>query len=217
MALAGRTDRKESHPTLKAPSRVIIEAIHPSIDGGQFPIKRTVGEDVIVEADVFAEGHDVLKAVLKYRQVGASDWLETPMTPQPYNDRWTGRFVVETRGTLEYTVEGWIDRFASWHHELSRKAEAGQDVQSELLEGALLVFESARRASEADAAWLACRSELIASQTDQGRPRRFPVGTGPSRPPPIDCLTLPGWASTSFISRPFTRLDARSARGRTIA
>jgi starch synthase (maltosyl-transferring) len=179
MALAGRAAQgsRESGPSLQAPSRVIIEAIHPAIDGGEFPIKRTVGEEVVVEADVFAEGHDILKVVLKYRPVGSTEWLETPMIAQPYNDRWTGRFTVEGRGTLEYTVEGWVDRFASWHYELTRKAEAGQDVASELLEGALQVFEGAKRANGSDATWLAARSEFLAKPGEQSE--RIKAGLDP--------------------------------------
>src|SRR5437764_1360503 len=30
--------------------RVIIEGVEPEIDGGQFPIKRTIGEEVVLEA-----------------------------------------------------------------------------------------------------------------------------------------------------------------------
>jgi starch synthase (maltosyl-transferring) len=157
----------EKGPSLRAPSRVIIEGIHPAIDGGIFPIKRTVGEDVVVEADIYAEGHDVLKAVLKYRPVGSTAWLESPMTPLPYNDRWTGSFTVEGREDLEYTVEGWVDRFASWHYELTKKAEAGLDVASELLEGAEHVAEGASRATGPDASWLKARSELLKTPGDQ--------------------------------------------------
>ena len=51
------------------------------------------------------------------------------------NDRWRASFTVEELGRYEYTVEGWVHRFASWRHELSAKFGAGQDVASELLEG----------------------------------------------------------------------------------
>ena len=51
--------------------RVVIERVTPMIDGGRFPIKRTSGEAVIVTAAVFADGHDVLSAVLRYRHVPA--------------------------------------------------------------------------------------------------------------------------------------------------
>src|SRR5437588_777738 len=106
MASAARpvAKEKEKGPSVMAPSRVIIEAVHPAIDGGAFPIKRTVGEEVVVEADIFAEGHDVLKAVLKHRAVGSTDWAESPMIAQPYNDRWTGKFPVKSRKDLEYSV-----------------------------------------------------------------------------------------------------------------
>jgi starch synthase (maltosyl-transferring) len=118
--------------------RVIIENVLPSVDDGRFPIKRTVGERVVVRADLFADGHDVLAAVLLFRRVGTSAWQEIPMSPLG-NDRWEAQFVVGALGQYEYTVEGWIDRFASWRHELSAKFGAGQDVSSELLEGGALV------------------------------------------------------------------------------
>src|SRR5436190_21327290 len=96
----------------KAPSRVIIEGVQPEIDCGRFPIKRTVGDEVVVHADVFAEGHDVLRAVVRYRRVGEERWSEEPMTPL-VNDRWTGRFVVPAIGRFEYTLQAWVDAFAS--------------------------------------------------------------------------------------------------------
>ena len=115
---------REKGPSVSAPSRVIIEAVRPEIDGGRFPIKRTVGEEVVVEADIFAEGHDVVLAVLKFRCKGETVWRESPMTAK-VNDVWTGVFPVEVREDYEYTVEAWVDRFASWHKELGKKAEAG--------------------------------------------------------------------------------------------
>ncbi|MGH8512560.1 MAG: maltotransferase domain-containing protein, partial [Gammaproteobacteria bacterium] len=48
--------------------RVVIERVAPEIDAGRFPIKRTVGEIVCVEADVFADGHDSVACVLQYRK-----------------------------------------------------------------------------------------------------------------------------------------------------
>jgi starch synthase (maltosyl-transferring) len=118
--------------------RVVIENLRPSVDDGRFPVKRTVGERVVVSADVFADGHDVLAAVVLYRRADSNVWRETPMAPLG-NDRWQGQFVVDTLGEYEYTVEGWVDRFASWRHELSAKIGAGQDVSSELLEGGRIV------------------------------------------------------------------------------
>jgi starch synthase (maltosyl-transferring) len=129
----------ELHPDLLR--RVVIEAVRPQVDGGRFPIKRVVGEEVAVTADIFADGHDVLAAVLLYRRAGEADWREAPLELVE-NDGWRGRFVVESLGRYEYTIEGWIDRFESWRHELSKKFGAAQDVASELLEGAALIRRS---------------------------------------------------------------------------
>src|SRR4029079_18799372 len=118
--------------------RVVIETVEPQVDCGRFPIKRTVGEDVVVTADVYADGHDAVAAVVLFRKAGESRWCETPMRPLD-NDRWQGSFNVDTLGRYEYSVEAWIDRFASWRHDLSKKAGAGQEGALELLEGAALV------------------------------------------------------------------------------
>src|SRR5947207_16000316 len=119
MALEGQA---QSVPQAEGPPwRVVIEGVAPEIDCGRFPIKRTVGEEVAVSADIFAEGHDLLGAVVKYRAVGDREWSESPMEPL-VNDRWTGRFTVAALGRSEYTVEAWVDRFRSWLMELSKKA-----------------------------------------------------------------------------------------------
>jgi starch synthase (maltosyl-transferring) len=128
--------------------RVIIEGVHPEVDGGRFPIKRTVGEEVVVGADIFADGHDTLAAALLYRTRGAPAWREVPMEPLG-NDRWQARFRIEELTPYEYTIESWIDRFGSWRHEVSKKFGAGQDLKSELLEGAALVRDALLRAPEA--------------------------------------------------------------------
>jgi starch synthase (maltosyl-transferring) len=118
--------------------RVVIENVLPSVDGGRFAIKRTPGERVVVSADVFADGHDVIAAVVLYRHAGSGAWREAAMAPLG-NDRWQAAFRVEALGEYEYTVEAWIDHFATWRLELSKKIGAGQDVSSELLEGGHLI------------------------------------------------------------------------------
>jgi starch synthase (maltosyl-transferring) len=153
-------------PTERAPSRVIIEGVAPEIDAGSFPIKRTVGEEVAVAADIYAEGHDVLKAVVLHRPVGASGWAEVPMAPLG-NDRWTAAFTVASPGRHEYTINAWVDRWASWHREVSKKADAGQDVASELLEGAELIRAAAARAVGPDVAFLEDRAGVVGTPGEQ--------------------------------------------------
>ncbi len=139
--------------------RVFIEKIRPRIDCGRFPVKRTVGEKVVVSAYIFADGHDLLQAVLQYRHA-EGDWIEVEMTSQP-DDLWTGEFAVEELGSYSYTVRAWIDHFTSWQRDLLKKSEAGQDVASDLLEGAAMIARTARRARTPDDAWLAGVAEMI--------------------------------------------------------
>src|SRR4030095_10120232 len=46
--------------------RVVIEGVAPEVDSGRFPIKRVTGESVVVEADVFADGHDSVASPAPY-------------------------------------------------------------------------------------------------------------------------------------------------------
>jgi starch synthase (maltosyl-transferring) len=143
--------------------RVIVEQVMPEIDAGRFPIKRTPGETVVVTAVLLCDGHDVLAGVLRHRNLpagvaGEPDWQETALEPLG-NDLWRASFTAGELGSAEYTVEAWVDHFASWRKGLAAKVDAGQDVSSELLEGALLLRDAAERAT--DAAWLRERADLV--------------------------------------------------------
>jgi starch synthase (maltosyl-transferring) len=140
-------------------SRVWIEEIKPRIDCGRFPIKRTVGEKVRVSAYVFADGHDLLQTVLQFRHT-EGEWSELPMSPR-MNDLWVAEFQVDSLGTYQYTVRAWIDHFATWQAELLKKFKAGQNVESELLEGAAMVEATARRALSPDDDWLSTMASLL--------------------------------------------------------
>ncbi|NWF53310.1 MAG: alpha-1,4-glucan--maltose-1-phosphate maltosyltransferase [Syntrophaceae bacterium] len=130
--------------------RVVIEAVRPEIDGGRFPVKRVAGETVAVEADVFADGHDLLSARLLYRREGVSQWSEVSMK-QGFNDRWKGAFTVEEPGVYSYTVQAWVDRFLSWRQGLAKKVSAGQGVSLDLLTGAEILEGLISQASGEDA------------------------------------------------------------------
>lgn len=115
-----------------ATRRVVIGGVTPEIDGGRYPVKRTVGESVAVSARIFADGHDVIAAMLRDRPKTASQWMDVPMTPQG-NDWWRASSTVTATTRYQYTIEGWIDRFASWRADLAKRIQVGQDVASELL------------------------------------------------------------------------------------
>jgi starch synthase (maltosyl-transferring) len=130
--------------------RVVIEGVAPEIDSGRFPIKRVSGQKVVVEADIFADGHDVLTAVILFRQAGETGWSEAPLEPL-VNDRWRGHFEVTRVGSAFYTVEAWVDHFKTWRQDTWKKRHAAQDISVELVAGAKLLESAAARADAADA------------------------------------------------------------------
>ena len=137
-------------PTLPS-SRVVIDHVEPQIDGGRFPVKRTVGEGVVVRANIYVDGHDALCAVLRHRSARDEAWREAPMELlEPGLDLWRGAFPVETIGSHYYTLQAWIDRFRSWRRDFQKKVEAKQDVSVDLLVGVKLIEQAAQRAPDAD-------------------------------------------------------------------
>src|SRR5688572_29655405 len=131
------------------PSRVIIESVSPSVDDGRFPAKRTVGDIVDVEADVFTEGHDAVAAVVRWRHESELEWRETDMVFVE-NDRFRGQFVVERLGSYQFTVAGWIDEFNTWLGAVRSRIAAKQDVKLDLLEGVQILEQFVERASGTD-------------------------------------------------------------------
>lgn len=131
---------------------VVIENFYPRIEGGRHPVKRVVGEPLPVWCDIFKDGHDVLCAVLRWRQAGSRRWSESPMAPVE-NDRWKGQCSFPKAGRWEYVVEAWGDTFRSWKKTFAVRVTAKDpDVPVEAQEGARLLREAAKRAKKAGAA-----------------------------------------------------------------
>jgi starch synthase (maltosyl-transferring) len=147
--------------------RVVIEGVTPQIDGGAFPAKRIVGDRVIVEADIFADGHDALSAVLLYRKAGGDQWVESPMSFL-VNDRWRGEFPVTELGEYCYTVQSWVDGFKSWRQAFAKKVEAEQVDAVDLLAGAELVEGGAKRAAGEDRKALERFAAIIRAEDGNG-------------------------------------------------
>jgi starch synthase (maltosyl-transferring) len=145
--------------------RVVIERVSPEIDCGRFPIKRVVGEKVVVEADVFADGHDQIACQILYGR-DQKKLKTSPMKPLG-NDRWRGEFSVEELGRYQYTVEGWIDRFETWRVDLVKRVAAAQDVHIELLLGTELMEQAATQATGEDARLLRQWANRLREDKDQ--------------------------------------------------
>src|SRR5438874_1518026 len=131
------------------PKRIEIQYPAPSVDGGRYAAKRCVGDTVTVSADIFRDGHDKLRAVVRFRAPGGKRWKEAELLPiDAHIDgvRWAGEFPVDAMGRWEYTIESWTDVFGTWRDEMARKVQAGQhDLAGEISEGVLLLREAAER------------------------------------------------------------------------
>ena len=131
--------------TSEGKQRVVIEGVAPEIDGGQFPIKRTRGGLVEVEADIFVDGHEVISAALLFRHERGQVWRESPFEAR-VNDRWRAVFRVDELGRHFYSITAWVDRFKSWRRDLKKRADAGAHTEADMLMGAALLEETSTRA-----------------------------------------------------------------------
>ncbi|HET8649958.1 MAG TPA: maltotransferase domain-containing protein, partial [Gemmatimonadales bacterium] len=125
---------------------IVIECVTPVVDGGRYPVKRVIGEQLEVGADIFKDGHDLLSAQVLYRGPGDTGWHAAPLRFVYDDDRWYGAVPLDRIGPWRFTIEAWVDAFATWRTELEKKFAAGQSVDSELLEGAELVHQASRHA-----------------------------------------------------------------------
>lgn len=139
--------------------RVAIEHVEPQIDYGRFPVKRVVSDWVLVEADLFADGHDAVAGILKHWDA-AGNVSESPLRLWE-NDRWRGKFQVTQVGVHQFCVEAWVDHFATWRQGLAKKVEAQQDVNIDLKVGAQLVRQALERAQPPGRAALEKYAELL--------------------------------------------------------
>ncbi len=142
--------------------RVVIREVEPEIDAGRYAIKRTTGESVAVKAAIFADGHDLVRGVLRYRHESETDWHEVVLDSLG-QDEWQASFVVAQLGRYLYTVQGWVDHYDTWCRDMRKRIEADQDLSVDLLVGAKLVREAAARASGSDAQHLAEAAAAMAS------------------------------------------------------
>jgi starch synthase (maltosyl-transferring) len=147
-------------------SRVVVEGLTPQIDGGRFAVKRVAGDQVRVEADVFGDGHDLVRASLLYRHASEMDWHSEEMT-ELGNDHWAASFPVDQLGFYEFTVVGEVDHFFTWRSELKKRQDAGQDLDLPMKTGALLIEATAKRATKDEATRLrAFAAKVRAGSTD---------------------------------------------------
>ncbi|MDQ6729332.1 MAG: alpha-1,4-glucan--maltose-1-phosphate maltosyltransferase [Actinomycetota bacterium] len=161
-------------PSRQAPRRIVIQYPTPTVDDGRYPVKRCVGDTVRVEADVFRDGHELIRAVVRYRGPGDNEWSESELERIDAHlggVRWAGRFEIDRPGRWQYTIEAWTDVFGTWRDELRRKvAAATDDLSGELSEGVVMLGEALDQASTPEA------RQLIAHARAQLQDPDVPAG-----------------------------------------
>lgn len=134
-------------PAPRAWSRVVLATLSPHLDGGRWPVRRSIGEEVEVVAGFITDGHDLISAELV---ITAPDGRETtaPM-PLRYNDEYVATFTPDALGDWQFRVRGWLDVFRTWQDQFRRRVEGGEAealLKSELLDAAKLLRESMEQA-----------------------------------------------------------------------
>jgi len=117
------------------------------VDDGRFPAKRVTGDIVRIEADIFADAHDVLSAVTHHRHESESKHQELRMAPL-VNDRWRAELPVEKLGHYFFTIEAWVDHFLGWHRDLQKRDPSELEMQLRI--GAAMIRSAASRAKARD-------------------------------------------------------------------
>ncbi len=172
--LRDRPKEAVSAATAAGSGRIGIEAVTPTIEGGRFAAKTTLGNAISVEADLICDGHDTLGAVLQWRPANEAPWRGVRMRHLG-NDRWTASFTPEAIGRYQFRVFVWRDAFATYQNELTKKVAAGLDVSLELREGAAMVDAVADRAKEA--ASILTRLGALKTQAEQAELLLSPAAT----------------------------------------
>ena len=129
---------------MEAP-RIRIERVAPSVDGGALPAKGVVGQSIVVEADIYMDGHDQVAARLIWRGPGTLEEQSVPMVALG-NDRWRAEFTPTRAGRHRFNVEAWYDEWASYQHDLSKKQLAGVPEAVDIEEGRRRLVAAAARA-----------------------------------------------------------------------
>jgi starch synthase (maltosyl-transferring) len=120
------------------------------VNCGEVPIKRVVGDPVDVTADIYADGHEAIRCVLRYRAASESHWHEVPMAALG-NDTFAARFTPAHMESYYYSVSGWVDHFETWRNGMVKKIDANVDTPVDFAIGAGLLREAEERASGDDA------------------------------------------------------------------
>src|SRR4051812_9993932 len=130
-------------------NRVIITNVSPVIGGGKYPARAILNKPFVISADIFCDGHDVIKAFASFRFPGEKKWREMQME-FCNNDHWEASVVPDNPGIYYFRFHAFIDPFASWRNAYLKKSSAGVDVAGELKIGSDILLGYSENATKTD-------------------------------------------------------------------
>lgn len=141
--------KKTKHPELHFHpyERVVISSVSPSVDCGQYPAKRCIGDRITICANIFAEGHDVVAGCMEYRHESESAWQHLALNFYE-NDRWSASFRADKLGTYIFVLKGWVDNFSTWLQQF-KKREDSKDIELDLVIGLNMLRQAKEYANDA--------------------------------------------------------------------
>jgi starch synthase (maltosyl-transferring) len=147
--------------------RVIITQVSPAVEGGKYPAKAVINEDISITADIFGDGHDEVAASVSVQHLETGNKVELPMILS-MNDHWEAVYTPETTGVYEFWINGWEDHYTTWKKGLNKKHEAGQDIGLELQIGAGLLLSAAEVLTEDKALLTGAADRLKTADAEEG-------------------------------------------------
>jgi starch synthase (maltosyl-transferring) len=122
--------------------RFAISTVHPANLDGRRPAVAVVGERIPVRATILREGHEPLRAGVRWS--GPSGSGAASLIPQHDGlDTYVGEIRFEVEGDHQFTIEAWADPWQIWVHRIQAKGE--DDLELECQTGAALLQAAAKR------------------------------------------------------------------------
>ena len=189
-----------SPPESGCGTHIVIESVRPSVDGGKYPAKRTAGESCPIDAVIFRDGHDLVRAEVLWRKPGDKSCSSTPMTLVNRGlDEWRAEIPLAENARVLFAVRAWTDLYGSWLADLKKRVEGGAaDVSNEVCEGVRLIAEAGRRAKGVDRNIL---DNAAAELKDAAKDPRLALETA-SRSVTVDLMALWEEKRDAVASRP---------------
>ena len=127
--------------------RIPVTGVTPVLHGGAYPVKAVVHERLLIQANVFREGHDAVNASVILTAPGGTQRRIDMTQVEPLGlDIWQAHVRMAAEGDWTYRVEGWSDPWGTWTYNATKKLPAGVDVDLVCLEGRDLLERAAAQA-----------------------------------------------------------------------